>query len=146
MRDAIFVKAYATNEMRGTDADETMIGTSGSDAICGEWGQDVMKGGAGNDYIEGCFDDDILYGGAGRDVFDFYVYASHDKVIDWQDGQDIMEITFPGLTSFDDVNIIHERGGRVHHLTIDGHPEFSVDVYGKGFGFEDIVLTQFSWF
>ena len=140
IRDAIFEKAFANNEMRGTAGAEIMIGTRGPDAICGEGGNDIMKGGAGNDFIEGCWADDILWGGAGRDVFQFYVYSSHDVIKDWQDRQDILELAFTGIT-LADVQIVHESR-LVHTLTVKGHPEFSVEVIGRGFGLEDVLLTN----
>jgi hypothetical protein len=99
----------------------------------------VVKAGGGQDWIELCWDDDVVWGGSGRDVFQAHTYASHDKIMDWQDGQDILEIAFHGATAAD-VNI--ERvSARQHIVTVDGHPDFSVEILGRGFGIEDIIYT-----
>lgn len=140
-RDDIMVKAYANNEMRGTAADETLIGTDGPDAICGEGGNDVMIGGRGNDFIEGCWGDDKIWTGPGTDILQEYVYESHDELWDFQNGKDRVEFAFVGLTA-DDVNIAYD--GRAHAIvTIDGHPEFQLDVFGRGFGYEDCLYTNY---
>lgn len=141
IRDDIAIKAYANNEMRGTSADELLLGTAGPDAICGEWGNDVMKGGRGNDFLEGCWGDDILTGGPGSDVFQFYVYGSKDVITDWEPHKDVFEIAFEDVSS-DEVYITQVARGH-YVVTVEGHPEFQVDVFGRSFDYSDILYTNY---
>ena len=67
------------NPVSGTDADETLNGTSGGDYISGgdgddnlngQDGDDVLFGGAGSDNLDGGLGNDMLIGGAGSDTID----------------------------------------------------------------------------
>lgn len=139
IRDKILADAMANNPIDGGPGDDLIIGTAGPDSICGEGGNDIVMAGGGNDYVDGCPGDDTLYGGAGRDVFQFYDFItkpSRDTIADWQDGKDILELTG---TNADAVNV--SGSGRVHVVTIDGAPDFSVTIIGKGFDYNDILFT-----
>jgi Ca2+-binding RTX toxin-like protein len=52
----------------GTNAPETLVGTSGADLILGGQGNDTMSGLAGADVLCGGNGNDALSGGAGRDA------------------------------------------------------------------------------
>ena len=52
----------------GGPGDDTLIGTSGGDILCGDFGKDLIKGSGGPDEILGGPADDILYGDAGSDL------------------------------------------------------------------------------
>ncbi|WP_280518221.1 cadherin domain-containing protein [Pseudoxanthomonas helianthi] len=63
----------------GTDADDTLTGTTGvdwltgnggDDAIDSGLGNDILAGNAGNDTLKGNDGNDVLYGGAGDDLLD----------------------------------------------------------------------------
>jgi hypothetical protein len=53
---------------RGTDGDDTLIGTAAADNLYGFGGHDGLYGGAGDDHLYGGPGWDHLYGGAGNDV------------------------------------------------------------------------------
>jgi hypothetical protein len=55
---------------RGTEGDETLIGTPAADRLYGFGGHDGLYGGAGDDRLSGGPGWDHLYGGAGNDVLD----------------------------------------------------------------------------
>jgi Ca2+-binding RTX toxin-like protein len=76
--------------LRGSDADNTLLGLAGNDSIGGEGGDDIIEGGDGNDK---------LYGGADADSFAFRAPASpltlssevgdgHDVILDYEIGVD----------------------------------------------------------
>ena len=54
----------------GSNANELMLGTSGSDSIDGKNGDDCIVGGDGDDTLMGDNDNDILVGGPGVDTLD----------------------------------------------------------------------------
>jgi len=54
----------------GSNANELMLGTSGSEAIDGKNGDDCVVGGAGDDTLSGDNGNDVLVGGPGSDSLD----------------------------------------------------------------------------
>jgi len=54
----------------GSNANELMLGTSGSEAIDGKNGDDCVVGGAGDDILSGDNGNDVLVGGPGSDSLD----------------------------------------------------------------------------
>lgn len=52
----------------GTDASESIVGTSGRDIICAGGGNDVVAGGEGDDIVFGGGGNDRLVGGVGDDI------------------------------------------------------------------------------
>lgn len=57
-------------EVRGTPADDVLIGTAEDERMLGFRGNDVLFGGAGNDQLEAGIGDDRLEGGPGFDNYD----------------------------------------------------------------------------
>lgn len=107
-----------TNVIEGRDGNDHMLGRGGNDILRGNAGRDTLDGGAGNDRLEGGAGDDrllggagddrldggtgndILTGGAGADIFVFRLGSGQDRVTDFQDGIDRIQIT-NGPSSFD---------------------------------------------
>ncbi len=54
--------------VRGTDADDTMLGRAGADSLAAGAGNDLVSGLGGDDRLDGGSGDDLLYGGAGDDT------------------------------------------------------------------------------
>jgi len=86
-----------SNSYVGTDAGETLTGSSGNDAIYGLGGADSITGGAGHDVLEGGAGADTIYGGADNDVLaggadndKLYGEAGADT-LRGQDGADTLE-------------------------------------------------------
>jgi len=66
-----------STDINGSDLDDTLVGTTGSnhivagngnDFIFDDQGNDVIEGGDGDDVIYSGADDDVVFGGAGRDT------------------------------------------------------------------------------
>jgi Ca2+-binding RTX toxin-like protein len=55
---------------RGTDGEDTLVGTAAADTLYGFGGHDGLYGGAGTDRLYGGSGWDHIYGGAGNDVLD----------------------------------------------------------------------------
>ncbi|WP_421907401.1 DUF4214 domain-containing protein [Mameliella sp.] len=56
------------NRLKGTEADDYILGLTGNDSIAGNGGNDLLSGGMGNDTLSGGAGDDTLHGGAGADT------------------------------------------------------------------------------
>lgn len=84
------------------DADaDTLVGEEGTDTLDGGSGADKLRGGAGNDLLLGGADADTLYGdggndtlhgGAGADLFVFEDAFGFDKVQNFEDGADRLNL------------------------------------------------------
>jgi len=98
------------DQIHGADGDDFIFGGAGADAVSGEAGNDMLHGqtgddaltggpgidtlggGVGNDRLEGGPDNDLLAGGAGADVFAFAAGFGHDRIADFIQGQDAIEL------------------------------------------------------
>lgn len=96
--------------IKGTDGNDSLTGTSGSDVILGglgndtltsAGGEDVLYGGAGNDQLNGGSGGSALYGGSGNDV----IYAgSGAEDIDGGAGRD--RVSYDNSTSALEINLV----------------------------------------
>lgn len=105
--------------IRGGAGDDDILGSTGTDTLFGGRGDDTVKGGNQADTIDGGQGFDVLTGGLGRDVFVFDRGHDTDRVTDFQDGKDKVDIRTFNLTDFDaldDVFTLDEVDGAV---TID---------------------------
>ncbi|MDU9003417.1 calcium-binding protein [Sedimentitalea todarodis] len=132
-----------TGEVDGGSGDDTLIGNDGADRLAGnagrDWlrgrdgddtlnggsGEDRLHGGAGNDIIDGGIDNapdggvaghtDRLTGGEGADIFVFGEKSGRDRVVDFEDGTDILRLD--GHAGGFDALTISDRNGNllVHH-------------------------------
>ncbi len=71
---------------------DTLLGGAGNDILLGGEGADSLSGGAGLDRLTGGTQGDALRGGLGADRFVFAAGDGTDRILDWQDGQDRIEI------------------------------------------------------
>jgi len=112
--------------LRGDDGDDVLKGNRGVDLMNGDAGNDkmygggqndTMEGGTGNDYLYGEGGDDLLSGGddndsmtggAGADTFYFTnsSTAGYDRVKDFEDGIDQINLSSFSLASFTDVSTL----------------------------------------
>lgn len=88
----------------GGKNEDTIFGGAGNDLIYGGRGFDVIDGGDGNDTIAGDRGNDTLTGGLGNDHFQFNrtpdISNNIDTIIDFQSGQDVIELSAAIFTSF----------------------------------------------
>ena len=68
----------------GGGSNDLMFGNSGADTLYGDGGNDIIDGGAGND---------VLIGGMGADRFVFANGSGSDKITDFQDGVDLIDLS-----------------------------------------------------
>jgi len=79
----------------------TITGSSGNDRLDGTEGADVLDGGAGNDF---------LVGGTGGDTFVFTNNAGFNRVADFGNGDDVIDLSATDFESFADVNLVEQNG------------------------------------
>ncbi|PZQ62187.1 MAG: hypothetical protein DI570_11910 [Phenylobacterium zucineum] len=71
------------DDIQAGPGDDTVEGRGGPDTIRGGRGRDRLDGGDGADTLSGGRDDDVLRGGRGPDVFNSFVDAGTDEVLDF---------------------------------------------------------------
>ncbi|MBC6438773.1 MAG: hypothetical protein GDA52_11765, partial [Rhodobacteraceae bacterium] len=132
------------NELEGTDASDTLTGSSGRDSVDGGTGNDRLIGRADNDVINGGVGrdtlagnrgddtldggrysdtligghgDDVLTGGKWKDTFAFATGHGNDVITDFEDGMDLIHITASDV-GFDGLAIADKGSAAV--VTWDG--------------------------
>ncbi|HFD81385.1 MAG TPA: hypothetical protein ENK05_13485, partial [Gammaproteobacteria bacterium] len=75
------------DDIRGSSADDRLLGGAGEDYITAGWGDDEVLGGSGRDVIQGNAGDDRLYGGADSD---WLSGEAGNDVVDGGDGDDLL--------------------------------------------------------
>lgn len=121
--------------LEGNDGDDRIQGELGADTLLGGAGEDFLFGGASEDILNGGADDDLLSGGSHRDTFVFEQDSGFDRIIDWQDGIDVVDLTDFGFTDFSEVEAIASQVGAGVRLEFDG---------GEVLLFSGMVLSDLS--
>lgn len=89
--------------LRGGKGNDVLAGGVGNDKLLGGEGNDLIRGDEGADYLRGGAGRDLLTGGAGSDHFVFGANDGRDKITDFQNGTDRLEIL--GDVKFSDLHI-----------------------------------------
>lgn len=96
----------------GTNAAETLSsGSRTSDFLHGGGGRDTLKGGDKQDMLVDGGGVDRMFGGKGDDVFSFVKDGKRDKVMDYEDGSDRIDLSRLGVEGFRDVVVVQKSGG-----------------------------------
>jgi Ca2+-binding RTX toxin-like protein len=97
------------DRLRGNIGDDTINGDAGSDDIRGGLNNDLMRGGDGDDFLFGESGNDTLYGdagndsltgGTGRDTFFFGSGSGFDRIKDFQDGFDKVDLSLENFSDY----------------------------------------------
>ena len=112
------------DKLLGNRGNDSLNGGAGVDDLRGGGGNDGLDGGANNDYLFGGNGTDIIYGGAGNDVLsggsgegiadgfaDIFVFRNtategYDRIKDFEDGIDRIDLTDFGYSDFADVSAL----------------------------------------
>ena len=97
--------------------DDLLAGRGGNDRLWGRTGADILHGGEGDDHLIGGSGNDLLKGGSGKDVFVFGNDSGSDRIVDFEQGQDIIQI-FGQADGFSGLTI--ETAGSHLRITHDG--------------------------
>lgn len=105
----------------GGSGDDAISGGNDNDRLRGEAGDDVLRGDAGDDLMRADTGEDILFGGTGNDtmrggqdadIFEFDPGDGLDRIIDFEDNLDTLDLTAYG---FDDVAEVIALGRETPH-------------------------------
>ncbi len=95
------------DNMSGGIGDDDLRGGGSNDFLRGDSGADQLFGGNGRDRLDGGAGDDVMTGGAGagvldglRDEFVFSANGGFDRVKDFEDGIDVLDLTAFGFSDF----------------------------------------------
>jgi Ca2+-binding RTX toxin-like protein len=85
------------DSLTGDASDNRLYGAGGNDTLNGAGGVDRIYGGSGDDTINGGTGNDWLVGGAGADTFVFDTNWGADRIADFENGTDLVDLTATGL-------------------------------------------------
>ncbi|MEO1555367.1 MAG: calcium-binding protein, partial [Pseudomonadota bacterium] len=92
------ITADAPGETRvASSGGGTLGGTGGDDILNGADGADLLQGGAGNDILMDGAGSDTLRGDSGADLFVFVQDDATDVILDYQSGEDRIDISALGV-------------------------------------------------
>ena len=80
------------DDLEGDGGNDRLFGNEGNDEIDGDDGADILHGNQGNDTLDGGRGNDILAGGIGADRFEFDLGDGRDRIVDFQNGLDRIEL------------------------------------------------------
>ena len=91
--------------LNGGAGDDTLSGQSGFNRLNGDGGDDLILGGTDADFINGGTGDDIMSGGMGADRFIFDTGHGTDRINDFEDGTDLIDLSALGI-AFADLTLV----------------------------------------
>lgn len=98
--DNVFWGGHGSDKLDGRSGDDELYAGTGNDILIGGGGNDRMIGADGNDRFRGDAGKDTLKGGAGDDVFIFTKHGDQDRIKDFQNDIDTIEIRGLGIGNF----------------------------------------------
>lgn len=92
------------DKLYGGAGNDALNGNAGNDRLYGDSGKDTLSGGSGKDILNGGSGNDVLTGGAHADTFRFSGKWGKDKITDFRNGSDLIDLRGNGL-SFGELSI-----------------------------------------
>ena len=87
------------DKLRGSGGDDVLNGGKGNDTLNGGDSNDSLIGGDNNDTLNGEAGDDSMSGGRGMDRFVFGPGGGEDRILDFEDGKDTLDLRGFGFES-----------------------------------------------
>lgn len=81
----------------GGNGNDQIYGNEGNDTLYGQAGNDNIRGGTGDDEIDGGLGNDAMRGGDGADIFVIGEVSGNDRIFDFQNGVDKIDISELGV-------------------------------------------------
>lgn len=94
-----------SDTLNGGTGNDTLSGQSGFNRLNGDAGNDLILGGINQDFINGGTGNDILTGGLGADRFIFESNHGSDRINDYTDGTDLIDLSALGI-AFADLTLV----------------------------------------
>ena len=121
-KDTLYGKS-GNDRLDGGTGNDYLSGGAGNDMLLGQSGADRLSGGSGADKLYGGFGSDRLSGGSGSDAFIFKGHWGHDRIGDFRDGLDKIDLRGNGF-SFSSLKIgvaDVDNDGRFDDVLIQTH-------------------------
>ncbi len=111
----------------GGGGDDTVGGNGGDDRLLGGSGKDSLKGHGGADTLDGGGGDDRLFGGGNGDVFKFGPKSGADRIFDFEDGKDQVNLTAFKFASVDKAKSFAKNSKGDVVFTFNNGSELTID-------------------
>ena len=95
--------------VQGKGGNDRIYGNHGNDFLSGDSGHDYISGGIGDDELVGGTGYDRLRGGLGADKFRLLTGYGYDRILDFQDGEDQLQVK--AIDGLDNVSVTNGVGG-----------------------------------
>ena len=141
------------NRLTGLGGNDTLSGLGGDDQLYGGSGDDLIVGGTGNDYMVGNRDNDTLSGGDGNDILfgssgsDIFVFEDSanmgfDRIRDWANNWDQLDLVDFGFASFADVSALAVDTGSDMRINLGAGNVIYIDNFQIAqFDATDVILV-----
>ena len=139
--------AVTIENARGGGGNDTLRGNDVANVLNGGAGADSLVGAAGNDTLIGGLGMDRLEGGDGADLFlfasgDSAVGANRDLILEFEQGEDKIDLTGAGGAQFIGVSAFTGVAGQVRYAAFDGGTIIELDSNGDRRADLQIALDQ----
>ena len=118
---------------------DKLQGGDGNDRLYGGMGNDTLEGGAGDDLLWDGPDNDRLYGNEGNDVFIFNVGHGSDRILDFTNEEDQIDLSAFNLSGFGDLTTSSDS----NTVTIDLSEHGGGTILLVGFDIADLDGADF---
>ena len=141
-----------TDVLRGNLGNDTLNGDQGNDRLYGGGNNDVLNGNSGKDSLYGENGNDILNGGEGYDsmtggagldtfIFSSSTSANYDRVKDFTNGEDKLDLSDFGFGAFTDVlAVTTDIGGTLKLKLAPGNVLFLENFALADFDASDVII------
>ncbi len=129
--------------LHGGAGNDYLYGEGGNDELYGGDGRDLLVGDEGGDRLEGGAGHDTLTGGEGADTFVFSAGDGHDRITDFSNGEDTIDLSaFTGITEFSDLHI--RQAGNDVRIDLSEYGGGTVTL--ENFTLSDLDETDFTFY
>lgn len=142
-KDDVFRGGTENDALRGRRGDDSLYGDAGDDVLQGGRGDDFLFGGAGDDVIRGGRGDDEVNSGGGRDVVVIRRGNGDDRIVQFANNRDKVDLKAFGFDNFKQVERLAERADGGVLIDLEGHGGGSVWLGGLDlakFNAGDLIL------
>ena len=129
-----------TGTINGGNGNDLLVGGTGNDTINGGNGDDNLDGGTGNDTLIGDSGNDLLTGGKGADTFVLSNSSGFDRITDFSNGNDVIDLSATDFEDFGDVNLVEQNGTVFIFIDEDSSVELTGVEHVSDLSAEDFIF------
>ncbi|MFK7753490.1 MAG: calcium-binding protein [Sedimentitalea sp.] len=134
------VKGGEGNDIvRGGSGADLLHGNKGDDQLFGDAGDDILVDAQGNSTLTGGTGNDFLKGGVGNDTFVFETGGGADRVRDFSQGDDLLDVSDFGLSGIGDM-FLSQQGSSARIDFLGGEVVILDDNLALGLNASDFIF------